>query len=1216
MVDTVDGTVTVRDFTRDSNTVTTLTLAYDNVDITANGTLSVTLDADGHTGAGVLTDTIPITASSGVNVCDRTPQVRDEIVDESSASECTSVRDLGGIRALNMVRQGISALQVGDFAGMPMLRTINVFGNRLEALDANLFVGLTALDTLNLASNNIGTLDANQFTGLTALATLFLGNNSLGTLNAGQFAGLTALRLLNLASTELTSLDANVFDGLNALVTLVLNGNRFTVGTGLPEGIFDDVLANRLGPIATSGFSNFRIDDTVRNAHFVCSRDDAGDIVDATTGVTDCLRISSTEFNTAVALLDTDATLSGLTLSTGILTPPFATATTTYTVAVANRVDTITVTPTATRTGATITVNAAAVASGIASDAITLAAGIPMAIPIVVTSADDAATMTYTVTATRAAATQPVATLTGTVTEANLSGGARVMVTLENTVYTDPLTMAHFTVSDTVTGGTIVLEGFLRMSDTVARLDLALESGIDVTAGNTVSVTVTAAGHEGDDPLDAGSLTIVPSEGLNICGRSVEASQAIVAASTSTTCSGVPDLATITRLDFSGQSIEDLDLGDFAGLDALEVVDLSGNMFTAGTGLPVGIFDDVLNTVTRVGSNGFIVDANARAAHFACAHAFADDITEVTERDDCFLVHGGSFNGAILLLPHATLSGLTLSDGALSPGFFVRTTAYTASVPNSVETVTVTPTAPVTISTIRVNDAEVDSGSSSTAIALTVGTPRAIPIIVTSADTTNTMTYTVTVTRAAIPAVSGVAFTSTGPYALGDAIEVTVTFSETVTVTDTPAIALDVGGTSRPAVFTSGNGSADLVFTYTVTAGETDDNGVSINANALTTPGSSTIRNAAGTDAVLTHDAVLQDIAHAVDTAAPTLAGATVNGSSMVLTYSEDLDTTSTPANTDYTIAVSGGTAPTVTGTTISGAMATLALSTAVTQGVTVTVSYTPGTTPLQDIAGNAADRLTTRSVTNDTPAPLNPTATLAGTLTEANLFAATAPTVTVTLANTAYEAAPGTLLPSHFSVTDDVDGTVSVSGVTRDSATVARLTLAHTGEDITAPGTLSVTLAAAGHIGAGDLMTDTIPITASTGTNVCGRTARVRNDIVTLSTASECTSITDLATITALDLRGMDITALASGDFAGLTGLTSLILIQTRLTTLPADIFADLSSLVTLNLFDNDLNTLPTNVFAGLTTVESLFINSNNFASLPVGIFNGTGRTCEFSPG
>ena len=112
------------------------------------------------------------------------------------------------------------------------------------------------------------------------------------------------------------------------------------------------------------------------------------------------------------------------------------------------------------------------------------------------------------------------------------------------------------------------------------------------------------------------------------------------------------------------------------------------------------------------------------------------------------------------------------------------------------------------------------------------------------------MTYTVTATRAAPPTVSNVAFTSTGPYALGEAIQVTVTFSEDVTVTEIPEIALNVGGNTRTAAYTSDSSTrTDLVFTYTVAAGETDANGVSIGANALTTPDSSAIQGVAGDDA-------------------------------------------------------------------------------------------------------------------------------------------------------------------------------------------------------------------------------------------------------------------------------------------------------------------------------------------------------------------------------
>ncbi len=98
------------------------------------------------------------------------------------------------------------------------------------------------------------------------------------------------------------------------------------------------------------------------------------------------------------------ATLSDLTLSDGVsLNETFAPGTLTYTADVANDVATLTVTPTATDAGATITVDSTAVTSGMASGAIDLNAG-PNTITVVVTAEDGAATQTYTLTVTRAAA--------------------------------------------------------------------------------------------------------------------------------------------------------------------------------------------------------------------------------------------------------------------------------------------------------------------------------------------------------------------------------------------------------------------------------------------------------------------------------------------------------------------------------------------------------------------------------------------------------------------------------------------------------------------------------------------------------------------------------------------------------------------------------------------------------------------------------------------
>ena len=206
-----------------------------------------------------------------------------------------------------------------------------------------------------------------------------------------------------LADNDLNALPDNIFDGLG-LTTLSLYGNRFTADTGLPNGIFDDVL-DTLGTItmeATVGSRGFVVDQTVRDAHFVCPRPDADAIVAATADVSDCLRVTSAQFN---AYVQTDATLSALAVSPGVLAPAFAPEVTIYTVDVANGVASVTVTSTATQAvaGAAITINGAEVTSGSASNPIDLTAGTPEVIPVLVTAADGATTLTYTVTVTRAA---------------------------------------------------------------------------------------------------------------------------------------------------------------------------------------------------------------------------------------------------------------------------------------------------------------------------------------------------------------------------------------------------------------------------------------------------------------------------------------------------------------------------------------------------------------------------------------------------------------------------------------------------------------------------------------------------------------------------------------------------------------------------------------------------------------------------------------------
>ena len=126
----------------------------------------------------------------------------------------------------------------------------------------------------------------------------------------------------------------------------------------------------------------------------------------------------------------------------------------------------------------------------------------------------------------------------------------------------------------------------------------------------------------------------------------------------------------------------------------------------------------------------------------------------------------------------------------------------------------------------------------------------------------------------------------------------------------------------------------------------------------------------------------------------------------------------------------------------------------------------------------------------------------------------------------------------------------------------------------------------------------------------ICDRTDEVQAAILgKISGVTDCADVTDaqIAAITGdLDLRSEDITALAAGDFAGLTALTRLLLSENSLTELPAGVFDELTSLKELWLHDNSLITLPDGVFDGLPVLETLYLYDNeDLTTLPAGVFD-----------
>ena len=135
------------------------------------------------------------------------------------------------------------------------------------------------------------------------------------------------------------------------------------------------------------------------------------------------------------------------------------------------------------------------------------------------------------------------------------------------------------------------------------------------------------------------------------------------------------------------------------------------------------------------------------------------------------------------------------------------------------------------------------------------------------------------------PTVSDVTITSSpvsgDTFEVAETITVRVTFDRSVDVTGTPQLALTIGATTRQADYSSGSGNRWLWFRYVVQSSDTDADGISIGASALTLNGG-TVRYRGGTTNAalgLGSNAISNSANHKVDGSqqtAPTVSNVTI----------------------------------------------------------------------------------------------------------------------------------------------------------------------------------------------------------------------------------------------------------------------------------------------------------------------------------------------------
>ncbi|MBF9149677.1 Ig-like domain-containing protein [Novosphingobium jiangmenense] len=365
----------------------------------------------------------------------------------------------------------------------------------------------------------------------------------------------------------------------------------------------------------------------------------------------------------------------------------------------------------------------------------------------------------------------------------------------------------------------------------------------------------------------------------------------------------------------------------------------------------------------------------------AASNALTGTITDLAGNT----VTSGGFNGVnpTGTLPVDGTAPTVLSISYDAPGSTVKVGDLVTFTVNMSEAVAVTGTPAITLANGGTATYSGGTGTSALTFTYTVaagqdatslataasgaltGTIKDIPGNAVVASSFNGVTTTTSLAvDATAPTVSSISYgTNDGHLIIGESVDLSVVFSEVVTVTGTPTIALANGGT---ATYASGSGTNTLVFTYTAAAGQ-DTADLS---TALTGALSGTIKDAAG-NAVSTggFNNVNPTGTLAVDTTVPSLTslvyvpsdGGVKLGSTVTLTVgmSEAVTVTGTPTIT----LANGGTATYVSGSGTS----TLTFSYTVGAGQDtsdlVTASSNALTGTITDVEGNTVNAASFNSV-------------------------------------------------------------------------------------------------------------------------------------------------------------------------------------------------------------------------------------------------------------
>ncbi|ASU34286.1 beta strand repeat-containing protein [Mucilaginibacter xinganensis] len=506
-------------------------------------------------------------------------------------------------------------------------------------------------------------------------------------------------------------------------------------------------------------------------------------------------------------VVSADATLANLsTTAPGGFTPAFDAATTSYTAAVPNNTTTTTVTPTSTDAAATIQVRVnggsyAAVSNGAASGALALNVG-SNPIDVLVTAEDGATTKTYTITVTRAPSINALlssltfnpylkaVTVSGPDYRDYISSVANSVSSITVKPVTQDPTATVTVNGTTVSSGTSSTPIALNIGANVITTVVTAQDGV---TQNTYSITVT---RQGDALLSSlkfsPPLTITPVSGpyfknyvgsLNSSVSSVQVMPIAEDPTSTIKVNGVTVASGATSdpvaLNMGANTINTVvTAADGVTTKTYSIV-ITRTYSTLLTSLK---FNPYIKAVTVSGTNYKDYTANvSNAVSSVTVTPVAQDPSATITVNGTTVASGTASASIPLNVGDNTITTIVtapdasgtrtysivitrgvnalLSSLTFSPRITTTTVSgpdyrdYTATVNNTVSSVTVTPVTQDATSTVTVNGTPVTSGTASSAISLNEG-DNTITTVVTAKDNTTTNTYSTVITRLAPPVVA------------------------------------------------------------------------------------------------------------------------------------------------------------------------------------------------------------------------------------------------------------------------------------------------------------------------------------------------------------------------------------------------------------------------------------------------------------------------------